>query len=56
MPKENAPEVKAPTKAELKADAEALAAKIRTVPKFDQDPNLLYALREANNLTGWLSK
>jgi len=43
-----------PTKEELKADALALAAKIKSVPKYDENPNLLYALREANNAAQWL--
>lgn len=43
-----------PTKEELKADAQALAAKIKSVPKYDENVNLLYALREANNVAHWL--
>lgn len=51
MPKEV---LTVPTTADLKADAEALAAKIKSVPKFDENVNLLYALREVNNAAGWL--
>uniref|UniRef100_UPI003217F1A4 hypothetical protein n=1 Tax=uncultured Draconibacterium sp. TaxID=1573823 RepID=UPI003217F1A4 len=53
MPNEK---VKAPTKAEIKADAEALAAKIKSVPDYDKDANLLYAVREVGNAVDWLSK
>ena len=48
--------VKAPTKAELKADALALVEKIKTVPNFDKNADLLYALREANNCASLLGK
>ena len=29
---------------------------IKAIPGFDRDINLLYALREAQNLQGWLNK
>ena len=54
MPKETP--ATAPTKEELRNDAKALAAKIKSVPKYDENAGLLYALREVNNAVNWLSK
>lgn len=44
------------TKSELLADAQALLAKIKEVPNYDKDIDLLYASREAGNLISWLKK